>query len=221
MALKRIQDLSAAGALTGAELIELEQAGASVQCTTQDIADLGGGGSVVSVVAGAGIDVDATDPANPEVALDSATIASLALADSATQPGDLGTMAAIDDAPSNGTGYVRKDGAWAAESGSAATAVRTETASYTAALNDQVVQMNVASANDFTVPPNSSVAFPTGWFLEVWQQGAGQTTVVAGSGVTILYDADLTLNLKGQHSGCSLRKVATDTWRLVGGMEPV
>lgn len=80
---------------------------------------LGGGGSgtVGSIVAGAGIDVDATDPANPEVALDSATIASLALADSATQPGDLGTMAAINDAPSDGTGYVRKDGAWEAESG--------------------------------------------------------------------------------------------------------
>lgn len=43
MALKRIQDLVAAAALTGAELVELEQAGASVKCTTQDIADLAGG----------------------------------------------------------------------------------------------------------------------------------------------------------------------------------
>ncbi len=99
--------------------------------------------------------------------------------------------------------------------------VRTETSSYTAALSDCVIQMNVGSANNFTVPPNSSVAFPVGSFLEVWQQGSGQTTVVAGSGVTILYDADDALKLKGQNSGCSLRKVATNTWRLIGKMEAV
>lgn len=45
MALKRIQDLAAATTpLDGTELIELEQGGNSVQCTAQDIADLGGGG---------------------------------------------------------------------------------------------------------------------------------------------------------------------------------
>lgn len=57
----------------------------------------GGGGQVDSVVAGTGIDVDATDPVNPEVALDSASQASLALADSATQPGDLATVATTGD----------------------------------------------------------------------------------------------------------------------------
>lgn len=47
MALKRIQDLTAATTpLTGPELVELEQGGVSVQCTAQDIADLySGGGS--------------------------------------------------------------------------------------------------------------------------------------------------------------------------------
>ena len=44
MSVQRIQDLAAAAALTGTELVELEQAGGSVQCTTQDIADLAGGG---------------------------------------------------------------------------------------------------------------------------------------------------------------------------------
>lgn len=100
-------------------------------------------------------------------------------------------------------------------------AINDETASYTAVLTDEVVIMDNASANNFTVPPNSSVAFPVGYSLEVWQKGAGQTTIVAGVGVTILYGASLTLALKEQNSGCSLRKVATDTWRLVGDMEPV
>jgi hypothetical protein len=99
--------------------------------------------------------------------------------------------------------------------------VRTETASYIAALGDSVVIMNLAGANDFTVPPNGDVAFPVGTFLEVWQQGTGQTTIVAGSGVTLLYDADDTLKLKGQNAGCSLRKVGTNTWRVIGKMETV
>ena len=99
-----------------------------------------------------------------------------------------------------------------------ATPVRTETASYTVASGDAVVQMNVASANNLTVPPNSSVAFPVGYFLEVWQAGAGQTTIVAGSGVTIIPGSTDTLAILGQGDACSLRKVATDTWRLVGKM---
>lgn len=100
-----------------------------------------------------------------------------------------------------------------------AVSVNDETASYTAVLTDQVVIMDNASANNFTVPPNSAVAFPVGHFLEVWQKGAGQTSIVAGVGVTILYAAAYTLGLSEQNSGCSLRKVATDTWRLVGDLE--
>lgn len=101
------------------------------------------------------------------------------------------------------------------------TSIRTPVASDVAVLGDanNVVQMDVGSANTFTVPPNSSVAFPVGSSIEVWQKGVGQTTITAGSGVTILYNAAHTLKLAAQHSGCSLRKVATDTWRLVGDME--
>ena len=58
----------------------------------------GTGGGVQSVVEGAGIDVDATDPANPIVALDAASIASLALADSAVQSVVGGTNVSVDSA---------------------------------------------------------------------------------------------------------------------------
>jgi hypothetical protein len=44
MANKKISGLPAAGALTGAELVELVKGGVNVQSTAQDIADLGGGG---------------------------------------------------------------------------------------------------------------------------------------------------------------------------------
>jgi len=93
------------------------------------------------------------------------------------------------------------------------------TTNYTPVLGDQVVEMNVGSANELTVPANGDVAFPLGWVLEVWQMGAGQTQIVPDSGVTILYHADDTLFLLGQNAGCSLRKVGTNTWRLVGKME--
>jgi|GEM_PF-2281362 hypothetical protein len=46
MAKVTIADLDAAGALDGTELVEIEQGGESKQTTTQDIADLGGGGAL-------------------------------------------------------------------------------------------------------------------------------------------------------------------------------
>jgi hypothetical protein len=52
---------------------------------TEWVDQTGGGGQVDSVVGGTGIDVDSSDPENPEVSLDSATQSSLSLADSALQ----------------------------------------------------------------------------------------------------------------------------------------
>lgn len=56
----------------------------------------GAGGQVDSVTAGTGISVDSTNPVSPSVALNASSIASLALADSAVQPSDLGTAAEAD-----------------------------------------------------------------------------------------------------------------------------
>ncbi len=53
----------------------------------------GGGGTVDSVTGGTGVDVDATDPANPIANLDTATLASLAKADSALQAAVLSVVA--------------------------------------------------------------------------------------------------------------------------------
>ena len=98
-------------------------------------------------------------------------------------------------------------------------AANTRTASYTLVADDagKAIEMDVAGANDLTVPPNSSVAFPTGTVVEVCQVGAGQTTIVAGSGVTI--NTPETLILSGQWSTVSLRKRGTDLWVLAGDVE--
>ncbi len=59
-----------------------------------------------------------------------------------------------------------------------------KTASYTLVADDngKVIEMNVGTANNLTVP-NS--VFSAGQQVLITQYGAGQTTIVAGSGVTL------------------------------------
>ncbi len=82
-----------------------------------------------------------------------------------------------------------------------------------------VVEMNVGSANNLTVPLNSSVAFTIGSQITVSQYGAGQTTIVATGGVT-LRSAGSFLKLAAQYSMCTLMKVGTDEWYVVGQLAP-
>jgi hypothetical protein len=91
-----------------------------------------------------------------------------------------------------------------------------QAASYTLVLADKnkVVEMGVGSANNLTVPLNSSVAFPVGAQINILQTGTGQTTVVAAGGVTI--NATPGLKMRAQWSYATLIKRATDTWVLVG-----
>lgn len=97
--------------------------------------------------------------------------------------------------------------------------INTQTDSYTLVLGDagKVVEMNKATAVNLTVPPNSSVAFPTNTMIDISQYGAGQVTIVAGSGVTIRSSGSK-LKLTGQYSGATLYKRGTDEWVLVGDL---
>ena len=92
-----------------------------------------------------------------------------------------------------------------------------QTASYTLVLSDadKLVEMNVGSANNLTVPLNSSVAFSTGTQILLAQYGAGQTTIVATSGVTIRSNGGK-LKLNAQYSGATLIKIDTNEWYLFG-----
>jgi hypothetical protein len=92
-----------------------------------------------------------------------------------------------------------------------------QTASYTLVLGDadKLVEVNNASANNLTVPLNSSVAFATGTQILLAQYGAGQTTIVATSGVTIRSNG-AKLKLNAQYSGATLIKIDTNEWYLFG-----
>lgn len=93
-----------------------------------------------------------------------------------------------------------------------------ETASYTLVLanREQMVEMNVSSANTLTVPTNASVAFPIGTRVHVVQTGSGQTTITPASGVTI--NGTPGLKTRAQWSAVTLVKRASDTWIAFGDL---
>lgn len=97
--------------------------------------------------------------------------------------------------------------------------INAQTASYILVLTDnyKLVTLSNASNLTLTVPPNSSVAFPIGANITIVGIGAGQVTVVAGSGVTVS-SAGAVLKLRVQYSTATLIKIATNTWLLIGDL---
>lgn len=101
--------------------------------------------------------------------------------------------------------------------------INSQTATYTVVLADNkntLVTMNVATANDFLIPTNASVAFPIGSVINVIQTGVGKTTIEAvSSGTTTISSTGATASapeLRAQFSAASCIKTATDTWLVVG-----
>jgi len=100
-------------------------------------------------------------------------------------------------------------------------AIRASTAaSVTALITDdgKLITMSNASANTFTIPPNSSVAFGIGTQINIAQLGAGATTIVAGAGVT-LNSAGAKLKLDAQYALCTCVKTGTNEWFVVGNLK--
>ena len=96
--------------------------------------------------------------------------------------------------------------------------------SYTAVLNDQyskLVTMDNASANDFLIPTDASVAFPVGTVLNVYQKGAGVTTIKAVSaGTTTVVSAGATAAqpVLARYKTAACIKLAANSWVVIGGI---
>jgi hypothetical protein len=97
------------------------------------------------------------------------------------------------------------------------------TATYTVVLADNkntLVTMAVATANDFLLPTNASVAFPIGSVINVIQTGAGKTTIKAVTPGTTTVSSTGAVpaspDLRAQFSAATCIKVATDTWYVIG-----
>jgi len=131
---------------------------------------------------------------------DSGTVTSAMIADSTIVDGDISSSANISQ------GKI------------ADILTNAQAASYTLVLADKnkIVEMGVGSANDLTVPPNSSVAFPIGSQIQVLQTGAGKTRILAGAGVTV--NATPGIFMRAQWSAVTLLKRASDTWVATGDL---
>lgn len=93
----------------------------------------------------------------------------------------------------------------------------TGSTAYTAALANanSYIRFTGATAVAFTIPPNSSVAFPIGTEINGIQAGAGIITVTAGAGVTLNAFGGIKTTA-GQWASFTAKNVATDTWDVVG-----
>lgn len=80
--------------------------------------------------------------------------------------------------------------------------------------NGKVVTLDNASAITVTVPLNSSVAYPTGAQIHLYNKGAGQVTVAGDTGVSV-YGSN-GLKLRTQYSVATLIKLDTNAWVLIG-----
>jgi len=95
--------------------------------------------------------------------------------------------------------------------------IKTETSAYTLTVADGLntyIRVNIASANNLTIPLNSTAAIPIGSLITIEQMGIGIVTVVGAGGVTINSTARKTW---GQYSVIQLIKIDTDLWNVIGG----
>ena len=65
-----------------------------------------------------------------------------------------------------------------------------------------------------TIPPASSVAYPTGSQIHLYQSGTGQATVVGDTGVSV--NSSNGLKTRTQYSVATVIKVAVNSWVLIG-----
>lgn len=97
--------------------------------------------------------------------------------------------------------------------------VNAKTANYTLELADagQLVTMDNAADRTITVPPQSSVTWLSNTRIDLARLGAGNVTIAAGSGVTILSAANK-LKIAPQYAGATLVRLSSDNWLLIGSL---
>jgi hypothetical protein len=123
-----------------------------------------------------------------------------------------------------GTNINDLDGANSAASGSQTlqrnvNSIQTKTASYTldgigGSFFGTMFNMNVASANTFTIDAQATEPVQIGAHLKVRQIGAGQTTMVAGAGTT--FHSAAGLKTRAQYSVIEGQKIAANEWAIWG-----
>lgn len=190
----KFSELTAAGALTGAEIVAVVQSGNSRRTTAQAIADLGGGLSNPMTTAG-------------DVIVGGASGTPERLA--------VGTEGYVLTVVSGTPAWVASAGgaSWPAVTASASTSIvlgLTDAGDY--------LRTTAASAVSIEVPPQSSVSWATDTEIHIEQAGEGAVSIVAGSGVTINHLATRSMVIEGRYGVVTLKRVGTNTWTLFGAL---
>lgn len=144
---------------------------------------------------------------------------SLAYAYAAGATGPTGPAGATGPIGASGaTGSVGATGATGAGGVEAINAQTGTTYTFVLSDRDDLITASNASAQTYTIPLNSSVAFPTGSLINLIQIGAGQVTVVGAGGVTVASTGATAAQPKtrAQYSVMTLIKAGTDTWYATG-----
>jgi hypothetical protein len=99
-----------------------------------------------------------------------------------------------------------------------AQAINAQTGNYTLVLSDagKLLTFSAAGSISVTVPPSSSVAFPTGTHIDIARTGAATVRVTGATGVTI--NATPGQSLRAQYSAGTMILYAGNTWLLVGDL---
>ena len=95
-----------------------------------------------------------------------------------------------------------------------------KTSSYTLddlTLRDNIIEVNSTSATTVTIPLDSTLNYPIGSSIDVFQINTGEVTIAGASGVTV--NATPGLKLRTQWSSCTLLKRAADTWIVYGDLK--
>lgn len=95
-----------------------------------------------------------------------------------------------------------------------------KTASYTLDTldhQDNIVEMNSASAVTFTIPTNAALAWPVGASMDIFATGTGAVTIAGDTGVTV--NATPGLTLRTQWSSATILKRGTDSWVVYGDLK--
>lgn len=85
--------------------------------------------------------------------------------------------------------------------------------------NNRLLRVYTSSSLTITIASEGSAgSYPTDMEVEFMLSGTGTLTFAADSGVT-LYSKDNARSIANQYSGASLKKIAANTWWLVGDLE--
>lgn len=143
-----------------------------------------------------------------------------------TAGGDGGTGGALDDlsdvtlgTPQIGDSLYYNGSVWVA--GPAQSVLTSDDTSRTLDVSDRRNRfLNASSASGivYTIPPNSSVAFPIGTEIAAVRSGVGDVSFAAGSGVSLLFPTGYAAKARAQYSVLTIKKMGTDTWLAFGDL---